>query len=65
MNVHVHDNRGMQDEHLPLGKGKIDRKRVLRLLKKVNYNGPLNLEIYKDEEKIESKNYICTLLHEL
>jgi len=33
VNVHIHDNRGQYDEHLPIGSGTLDFKRVLRALK--------------------------------
>jgi sugar phosphate isomerase/epimerase len=44
--VHMHDNHGKQDEHLPLGKGKIDVREVIRLLKEVNYAGTITFEVF-------------------
>jgi sugar phosphate isomerase/epimerase len=42
----MHDNHGKQDEHLPLGKGKIDVREVIRLLKEVNYNRTITFEVF-------------------
>jgi sugar phosphate isomerase/epimerase len=44
--VHMHDNHGKQDEHLPLGKGKIDAREVIRLLKEVNYDRTITFEVF-------------------
>jgi len=44
--VHMHDNHGKQDEHLPLGKGKIDVREVIRLLKEVNYDRTITFEVF-------------------
>ena len=44
--VHMHDNHGKQDEHLPLGKGKIDVREVIRLLKEVNYDRAITFEVF-------------------
>lgn len=44
--VHMHDNHGKQDEHLPLGKGKIDAREVIRVLKEVNYARTITFEVF-------------------
>lgn len=44
--VHVHDNHGKWDEHLPLGKGKIDFRKVVRLLKEINYDRTVTFEVF-------------------
>jgi sugar phosphate isomerase/epimerase len=47
--IHLHDNHGVSDEHLPLGAGTIDYKRVIELLKKVGYNGTITFEIFSKD----------------
>ena len=39
--VHVHDNRGEQDEHLEIGLGTIDWRAVVRTLVELKYDGTL------------------------
>lgn len=56
--IHLHDNKGKEDEHLAIGKGKINFKRIIKELKKVRYDGTITLEIFSKNEKdiIKSKN---------
>lgn len=42
--VHLHDNHGVIDEHLPLGEGIIDYVGIIQSLKQSNYLGVVNLE---------------------
>jgi sugar phosphate isomerase/epimerase len=44
--VHIHDNHGKCDEHLPLGKGKIDFRKAIRLLKEINYDRTITFEVF-------------------
>jgi len=44
--VHIHDNHGKQDEHLPLGMGKIDFRKVVRFLKEINYGKTITFEVF-------------------
>ena len=44
--IHVSDNRGLEEEHLPPGQGVIDFKTSLCALSHAGYEGPLNLEIH-------------------
>jgi len=48
--IHVHDNNGLLDEHLPLGKGKINFKIVAKILKKINYNRTVTFEVFTSKE---------------
>jgi len=58
--VHVSDNWGEEDEHLPLGEGNIDWRRVLDSLDDIGYKGWLVIESYsKVPESIE---YLQNLL---
>jgi sugar phosphate isomerase/epimerase len=44
--VHMHDNHGKWDEHLPLGMGKIDFRKVVRFLKEINYEKTITFEVF-------------------
>jgi len=46
VHVHMHDNHGKEDEHLALGKGKIDTREVIRLLKEINYEKTITFEVF-------------------
>jgi sugar phosphate isomerase/epimerase len=43
--VHAHDNDGKEDQHLPIGVGRIDWRQVTKELRKV-YDGTVTLEIH-------------------
>lgn len=45
IHVHVHDNRGEYDDHLPPGEGRIDWRLVFDGLRRVEYDGCLMLEL--------------------
>lgn len=47
--VHFSDNKGVDDEHLPLGTGKIPWKKIVKLLKQYNYDKTITLEIFPDD----------------
>ncbi len=50
--LHVHDNNGVEDLHLPLGAGKIDWKQTIRQIRKY-YDGTITLEVFcKDREYV-------------
>ncbi len=40
ISVHYHDNDGKKDDHLNIGAGNINWKRVLAEFRKINYSGP-------------------------
>lgn len=42
--VHLHDNCGVIDEHLPLGVGAFDHRGLLRALREMDYQGVVTLE---------------------
>lgn len=46
VNVHLHDNDCEQDTHLSLGKGNINFSAVLANLRKIEYKGPLIVEVH-------------------
>jgi sugar phosphate isomerase/epimerase len=47
--VHVHDNLGVDDLHLPLGAGTIDWPEIARALRRSGYDGTVTLEIFSRE----------------
>jgi sugar phosphate isomerase/epimerase len=47
--VHLSDNRGRHDDHLPLGEGGIDLPAVVRMLKARGYAGTMTLEVFADD----------------
>lgn len=46
VHIHVSDNHGESDEHLPIGKGSINYSRVVKLLKKIKYDKTITFEIF-------------------
>ena len=47
--VHLSDNSGRADDHLPLGAGRLDWKRLIRALKRTGYDGTITLEVFSDD----------------
>ncbi len=52
-NIHIHDNSGNGDEHLAVGDGKIDFKRLLSHLR--NYRGKYIIECHREEDVFRSR----------
>jgi sugar phosphate isomerase/epimerase len=50
--THIHDNAGDRDSHLWPGKGSIDWKQAMELLRSAPNTPPLLLEIEADEKVI-------------
>ena len=46
VHIHIHDNHGKRDEHLPLGAGKIDFQKTIRFLKEVKYDKTVTFEVF-------------------
>jgi sugar phosphate isomerase/epimerase len=44
--LHVSDNFGKEDQHLPIGAGIIDFTRVVKALKGIDYNDTITLEVF-------------------
>jgi len=47
--VHLSDNFGQRDDHLPLGAGRVDYKTPMENLKKRGYKGTVTLEIFSKD----------------
>jgi len=57
--LHLHDNKGENDDHLPLGNGNIDLDVVYKYLKKRKSNMPvLTLEPHHEDDLIPNIEYI-------
>ena len=61
-NVHLHDNRGRRDEHLPLGTGLIPLKEFIQALINSGYTGPLIFEHPSNEAVLKSREWLLNLL---
>jgi sugar phosphate isomerase/epimerase len=47
VHIHAHDNGGKDDEHLGVGRGTVNWKKIATLLKQINYNGTVIVESVK------------------
>ena len=48
--VHLSDNTGRADDHLPLGAGRLDWKRLIRMVKRTGYDATITLEVFSDDK---------------
>jgi len=51
IHVHMHDNGGFRDEHLPLGVGAIEFPKVVEALKAAGYDKTITLEIHAEDRE--------------
>jgi sugar phosphate isomerase/epimerase len=52
--VHANDNFGKEDSHLPIGAGIIDFEKIIKELKKVQYDETITLEVFsKDRDYLK------------
>lgn len=58
VHIHLHDNFGEFDNHLPLGDGNINFPIIFRALNDINYNGRIILEMTKTEDILKSREYL-------
>ena len=58
------DNRGRVDEHMTIGKGTIDFRRVLAALRRIQFAGPLIIELFDVPKKLASHRRLLALLAE-
>lgn len=66
VHIHIHDNFGINDDHLPLQRGKINFKKVVKLLKKINYNRTITFEVFTShKDAVESREYFKKLWNEI
>ncbi len=50
IHVHLHDNNGIDDLHLPIGSGNIDWNYLINVLKSF-YDGTITLEVFTDDRE--------------
>ncbi|MBI2546827.1 MAG: sugar phosphate isomerase/epimerase [Candidatus Aenigmarchaeota archaeon] len=48
--IHMHDNHGKWDEHLPLGKGKINFEQTAKWLKQIGYDKTITFEVFTSKK---------------
>jgi sugar phosphate isomerase/epimerase len=58
------DNRGRVDEHMTIGAGTIDFRRVLGALRRIYFAGPLIIELFDVPKKLVSHRRLLALLAE-
>lgn len=49
--LHISDNSGKRDDHLPIGGGKIDFLKIAKAIKKCGYDDTATLEIFSDDRR--------------
>lgn len=54
VHVHIHDNRGKVDDHLPPGDGEINFEPIVDALKNIKYNGLLIAELWDPRKTLET-----------
>jgi sugar phosphate isomerase/epimerase len=50
--IHLHDNRGLRDDHLLPGEGEIKFERIFKAMKENKFNGPLVIELWSPEDPL-------------
>lgn len=61
VNVHISDNMGTDDDHLPFGEGVIEWNSVLRKTRQVGFEGPFTIEFPVEEKEECLGNCIETI----
>jgi len=61
VHMHAHDNNGKSDQHLGIGYGNIDWKKVATLIKKISYSGIIIVESVEHVEQsvLKLKNLLA------
>ena len=55
---HLSDNFGKEDEHLALGQGRIDFKKIFSKIKELGMDPVFTVESHSDEDILKSKKYL-------
>lgn len=58
IHIHLHDNFGEFDNHLPLGEGNINFALIFRTLKEIKYKGRIILEMTRRADVLKSRDYL-------
>ena len=54
--VHISDNLGHGDDHLPVGEGTIPFSKVIKALQKADYNDTMTLEVFAEQRGLLKKS---------
>jgi len=65
ISTHISDNDKYLDRHLPVGAGKIEFPPILKALNEIGFNGTLNIELKKNDERLLSKQRMEPMLRDL
>ncbi len=49
VHIHLSDNTGRADDHLPLGAGRLDWKRLIRMVRRIGYDETVTLEVFSGD----------------
>ncbi|MCF8060919.1 MAG: sugar phosphate isomerase/epimerase [Deltaproteobacteria bacterium] len=62
--VHASDNRGREDDHLPVGAGSVDFPLLMDALKRIGYKGTLTLEVFSPDRDylVRSREKLAAML---
>jgi len=62
--IHVSDNRGQRDDHLPLGRGRIDFKTTVSALLETGYDRTMTLEVFTEDRRAltRSRDRLASLI---
>jgi sugar phosphate isomerase/epimerase len=52
--VHIHDNEGLRDDHLPPGDGDIDFRPIVDVLESMRYDGQLIVELWDPKNSLKT-----------
>jgi sugar phosphate isomerase/epimerase len=52
--LHLHDNRGVNDDHFPIGDGKVDFGGLFKKLDELGVNPVYTLEAHSPEDAVKS-----------
>ncbi|MFA4820342.1 MAG: sugar phosphate isomerase/epimerase family protein [Candidatus Aenigmatarchaeota archaeon] len=64
--IHISDNRGREDEHLPLGRGSMNWTALLGIIKKSGYDGTITLEVFTStKDRLADKSKLRNLWDKL
>jgi sugar phosphate isomerase/epimerase len=62
--LHISDNHGKKDDHLPIGEGNIRFPEIISALKQSGYNGTVTLEVFsEDRNKLKSSQERFAAMH--
>ncbi|CAB5079049.1 hypothetical protein D3OALGA1CA_5621 [Olavius algarvensis associated proteobacterium Delta 3] len=65
--LHVSDNHGRRDDHLPIGSGRIDFAKVVSALLEAGYDGTVTLEVFTEDRRAlkRSRDRLASLIGEV